>query len=351
MDGAKVSIITCLYNVSSFLPQGLDCLVNQSYENLEIIIVDDGSCDDSLEKCKEVAKKDSRIRIFNKENGGLGSARNMGLDNATGDYIYFYDVDDRIELDLVEKNVELMDEKQAELIVFGFYVYDVARQQVDSLTFKEHFIESNEDLKSVFLDELLFVRFGNGFAWNKFYKRSFIEKYHIRFENQRIQQDEVFNLKFYPLLNRVYISPDKLYHYYIYNTGNTRSKYIRDRFDIYLSIFNHLLDFANIWGISDSRFMEYTYKRFYAGIENTVVFNTFHKCSPLSMKEKKTEIIRILENKSVQDCIKYIGTHCDMGIEQRLYYNAFVSKSFFKILLLKNLFVSLRRIRHRISRK
>lgn len=346
MDGAKVSIITCLYNVSSFLPQGLDCLVNQSYENLEIIIVDDGSSDDSLEKCEEYARKDSRIRIFHKENGGLGSARNMGLDNATGDYIYFYDVDDRIELDLVEKNVALMNNKQVELIVFGFYVYDVANKKNDNLTFKERLIESNESLKSVFLDELLFVRFGNGFAWNKFYKRSFIEKYHIRFENQRIQQDEVFNLKFYPLLNRVYISPDKLYHYYIYNTGNTRSKYIKDRFGIYLSIFNHLLDFADVWGISDSRFMEYAYKRFYAGIENTVVFNTFHKCSPLSMKEKKAEIIRILENESAQNCIKYIGTHCDMGIEQRLYYNAFVSRAFYKILFLKYLFGFLRQIKH-----
>lgn len=351
MDVAKVSIITCLYNVSSFLPHGLDCLVNQSYENLEIIIVDDGSSDDSLEKCKEVAKKDSRIRIFHKENGGLGSARNMGLDNATGDYIYFYDIDDRIELDLVEKNVALMNDKKVDLIVFGFYVYDVASKQIDSLTFKEHFIESNGSLKSVFLDELLFVRFGNGFAWNKFYRRSFIEKYHIRFENQRIQQDEVFNLKFYPLLNRVYISPDRLYHYYIYNTGNTRSKYIKDRFDIYLSIFNHLLEFADIWGISDCRFIQYAYKRFYAGIENTILFNTFHQCSPLSMKEKRTEIMRILENKSAQDCIKYIGTHCDMGIEQHLYYNAFVSRSFYKILLLKYLFGCLRRIKHSFYRR
>ena len=117
----KVSIIIGLYNVASFLKEKrLSCILNQTYSNIEIILVNDGSIDETQVICEELHAVDNRIIIVNKPNGGLGSARNAGLDAATGDYIWFYDVDDEAELDLIEKNVRWMQTYQTDLNIFGY---------------------------------------------------------------------------------------------------------------------------------------------------------------------------------------------------------------------------------------
>ena len=346
----KVSIIIGLYNVSFFLEEKrLSCLLNQTYSNLEIILVNDGSTDDTLSICHDLAKKDKRIVIVNKENGGLGSARNAGLDAATGEYIWFYDVDDEAELNLIEKNVRWMQAYQTDLNIFGYYCITPHLQTTEKVRFKERNITDNEFLKSVFIDELLLIPNGNGFAWNKFYRKSFIDKYQIRFGNQRIQQDEVFNLQFYPKLDKVYISSELLYHYYIYNTGNTRSKFIKDRYEIYHSIFMHLKDFASSWKLHDKRLEKYTYQRFYSGIENVILFNTFHPDSGYSLQEKKKEILRILNLASTKECLMFIKQNIPLGLEQRMYLKAYISKSFYQILCLKKVSKLLRDIKHFIK--
>ena len=343
----KVSIIIGLYNVSSFLKEKrLSCLLNQTYSNLEIILVNDGSTDDTLVICNDLAKKDKRIVIVNKENGGLGSARNAGLDAATGEYIWFYDVDDEAELNLIEKNVQWMQAYQTDLNIFGYYCITPYLHTTEEVRFKERNITDNKFLKSIFIDELLLVPNGNGFAWNKFYRKSFIDKYQIRFGNQRIQQDEVFNLQFYPKLDKVYISSELLYHYYIYNTGNTRSKFIKDRYEIYHSIFMHLKDFATRWKLHDKRLEKYTYRRFYSGIENVILFNTFHPDSGYSLQEKKKEVLRILNLASTKECLIFIKQNKPLGLEQRMYLNAYISKSFYQILCLKKVSKLLRNIKH-----
>ena len=237
-DKALVSVIICLYNVSSFLREKkLSCILQQTYKNLEIILVDDGSTDDTYLLCEKLRNIDKRITLVKKENGGLGTARNAGLDNATGAYVWFYDVDDEADLQLIEKNVHWMEVYKSDMNIFGYHCITPALSLSENVSFTERKIHENQQLKSVFIDELLFVPNGNGFAWNKFYRRSFIEKYGFRFGCQRIQQDEVFNLQFYPFLDNVYISSELLYTYYIYSSGNNRSRYIHDRINIYISIY------------------------------------------------------------------------------------------------------------------
>lgn len=346
----KVSIIIGLYNVASFLKEKrLSCILNQTYSSIEIILVNDGSTDETQVICEELHAVDNRIIIINKPNGGLGSARNAGLDAATGDYIWFYDVDDEAELDLIEKNVRWMQTYQTDLNIFGYYCITPHLQTTEEVRFKERKIIDNLSLKSIFIDELLFVPNGNGFAWNKFYRKSFIDKHQIRFGNQRIQQDEVFNLQFYPLLEKVYISSELLYHYYIYNTGNTRSKFIKNRYEIYLSIFNKLKDFAIRWNLQDKRLEKYTYQRFYAGIENVILFNTFHPDSGYSLQEQKKEILRILNLASTKECLMYMKQNQHFGLEQRMYLKAYTHQAFYQILCLKKISKLLRDMKHFIK--
>jgi glycosyltransferase involved in cell wall biosynthesis len=346
-----VSIIICLYNVASFLQKKkLACILQQTYRNLEVILVDDGSTDNTYLLCEELKKSDQRIRLVRKANGGLGSARNAGLDEAQGDYVWFYDVDDDADTRLVEKNIYWMETYGSDVNIFGYHCITPYLHLSEEIRFKEREIHDNETLKSIFVDELLFVPNGNGFAWNKFYRRSFIEKYGFRFGNQRIQQDEGFNLQFYPLLNNVYISSELLYTYYIYNSGNNRSRYISNRINIYISVYNQLQSFITAWGVEDKRLEEYTYKRLYSGIVISLTYNLFHPNFKKTYKEKKTEFISILSKKQVVECLKHMQINKQLDLEQTLFVYSYLKKDFTLFFLLKNIFDSLRLIKKKISR-
>ena len=115
-----ISVIVPVYNVENYLPRCLDSIINQTYTNLEILLVDDGATDNSGKLCDEYAQKDNRIRVFHKENGGVSSARNMGLDNATGEYIAFVDSDDYIDKCMYEIMLNSSVQNNADIVVCGY---------------------------------------------------------------------------------------------------------------------------------------------------------------------------------------------------------------------------------------
>ncbi len=318
----KVSIIAGIYNVSRFLREKrLACIFNQSYKNWELILVDDGSTDDSGYLCDDFAKKDGRVRVIHKENGGLGSARNAGLAIATGDYIWFYDVDDEAYPELLEYGVAEMQNRQLDMLQFSFRAITPSLHIEEDVHLHERMIKGQEQLKNSYIDDILLVRNGNGFAWNKFYSRSFIERHHLRYENQRIQQDEVFNLKCYPFAERIYLSPKVLYDYYIYGSGNTGSHFIPNRFDIYVSVRNQFESLRRQWDITDKRFDDYLHKRFYSSIDHVLRFNLFHPDCQWTTEEKIREMKRVMNHPYTRDAIKYLKN--SMSFESQLYLHAY----------------------------
>lgn len=341
----KISIIVGLYNVASFLKEKqLNCIFNQTCSDWELILVDDGSTDETPVLCDRFAKQDKRVKVVHKENGGLGSARNAGMEVATGEYLWFYDVDDEVELNVLESCIQEMDARQTDMMIFGFWAITTYQNLTEEVHFKENEIRGQEQLRACYLDDLLFVRYGNGFAWNKVYRRCFIEQHQLRYENQRIQQDEVFNLKVYQKVNSIYLSDKLFYHYYIYKVGNTRSRFIPNRFEIYKSIYNHFMDLKKAWQISDERFEDAMQKRFYASISESLLFNLFHKNCPWNKQEKMQELHRIMNDEQVVHTMAYMSKQ-KMGLEQKLYYSAFIQKSLFLISLYRNLFLGLRKIK------
>lgn len=344
----KVSIISGIYNVSKFLRQWeLKDVINQTFGDWELLLVDDGSTDDSGVICDEFAKKDSRIKVIHKENGGLGSARNAGLDAAEGEYVWFYDVDDHAELNLLEYCVKEMDAKQLDLMMFGFRAITPDFNIEEDVHLNECLLEGQQQLCEHYLDDILFVKHGNGFAWNKFYRRSFLERHHLRFENQRIQQDEVFNLKIYPHLERVYLSPKVLYHYYIYGAGNTRSRFIPNRFEIYVNIRDHFEELRRQWNINEPRFDGYLQDRFYQSVDQSLRFNMFHPNCPWKKEEKKEEMERVMKHKYTIEAIRWkqiVG----MRIEDKLYLHAYKCRNEIELKLLCKSFDILRRIKNTI---
>ena len=346
----KVSIIIGLFNVSKYLEEKrLSCILQQTWSNLEILLINDGSADNTPEICQELANEDARIRLIDKPNGGLGSARNAGLDAATGEFVWFYDVDDDVELGLVEKNVRWMQDYQVDMTIFGMsYTYpDTGRTEISH--FKDRLFTSNEELKACFVDDIFLVPNGNGFVINKFYRRDFIQRVRARFGWQRIQQDELFNLQLYPRVNRLYLSQEPLYHYFIYSSGNNRSRFIPDRILIYESIFDGINRLQEEWNLTDKRMEDFAYKRLYQGIDLSILFNTFHPDAPSSRKWKKDEVLGILSRPTVLRCLDYFKKHNDFNLEGKMFLHAYNTRNYPKISFFRTVFQALRRIKHTLA--
>ncbi|MCD9494948.1 glycosyltransferase family 2 protein [Photobacterium carnosum] len=326
----KVSIIIGCYNVSKYLyDKKLSCILNQSYKNIEILLINDGSTDDTLSLCEKLALSDSRIKVFNKENGGLGSARNVGLDHASGDYIWFYDVDDEVELNLIEVCVDEINEKNhPDLIMFGFNVIDFKTKHKDIIQFPAVNIKNNSELKSQYLDLFVNVLHGNGFNWNKVYKRTLLDENEIRFGNNRIQQDEVFNVQVYPHVKTCQVLTDVLVDYYIYDSGNSRNRYIPNRFDIYKDVFDKLSSFNKEWLGDSVIYQERIDKKFVNSLSNIVSVDLFHPDCQLAIFEKINVIKKIYTQQYIINLMMK-DKKSKSGIFSSIYQNLILYKQYF----------------------
>ena len=201
----KFSVIVPIYNAEKYLRECLDSIVNQTYKNLEIILVNDGSKDDSLAICKEYASKDSRIILIDQKNSGVSETRNNALKIASGDYIQFVDSDDLCELNMIEKiALEIEDN---DIIVFGY-----------KNLYKDG-LEDNvciEDINTIdVLQEKLFSC-GSvlGFLWNKTFKASIIKEKNIKMKKDlKFAEDLVFVLEYLKYCNNVKNIKVPLYRY------------------------------------------------------------------------------------------------------------------------------------------
>ena len=262
--------------------------------------------------------------------------------------MWFYDVDDEARPNLLEYCVREMELRDLEVLQFGFKAITPSQNLEEDVHLKECIIENQKQLRLRYLDDFLFVKYGNGFMWNKFYRRSFIEKYHLRFDNLRIQQDEVFNLKAYRQAQRVFQSSEVLYNYYIYDKGNTRSRFIPNRFDIYVSIRDEFEKLRIAWSLVDSRFDDYLQKRFYQSVDQTLRFNLQHIDCPWNKEEKRNEIDRVMNHPYTKESMIWAVDNI-RDLENLLYLYAYRHRNLALLSVSSSLFTSLRNLKHRIS--
>ena len=170
MKNPKVSVIVPIYNVEKYLDRSVDSLVNQTYENIEIILVDDGTKDSSGEIADRRAKEDSRIKVIHKLNGGLGSARNSGIKEATGEYLLFLDSDDYVDLNTIEELVKEA-KKGYDIVCCGFDRVDEETKKV----YSQEMISMPFDELEINKDTILETAFLNPSGWGKLFKKDIIK--------------------------------------------------------------------------------------------------------------------------------------------------------------------------------
>lgn len=215
----KVSILVAAYNIEKYIEQCIASIINQDYNNLEIIIVDDNSSDNTSVICDRMANTDSRIKIIHhKKNTKLPGVRNTGLDNATGDYIIFVDGDDWLAPDFVSYMLKTITVFDADMAINK--VNFTSRDLIQVKNEKE--IEKWSAEKAT--AELLFPHLPIG-AWNKIYRRDFLEKNDLRFRNLFTAEGETFISECAQKANCVAVGYRKVYYYRLNNTNSATTKY------------------------------------------------------------------------------------------------------------------------------
>lgn len=225
----KISIIVPVYKVEKYLNRCIDSILNQSYKNIEVILVDDGSPDNCGKICDEYLLKDNRIRVIHKENGGLSSARNAGLDIATGDYIGFVDSDDWIEPKMYETLIENVIKYNAQISVGG--VVDLLEEGNKYTSIKSTFdgnikiecLNKEDAMKKFFL--------GSWSAWDKIYKREVHEK--IRFPEGEINEDEAIAMQILDNCEKIVYTNEVFYNYIKRSDSITTSEFSEKKLDWY----------------------------------------------------------------------------------------------------------------------
>lgn len=220
-----ISIVVPIYNVEKYLKKCVESILNQTYKNFELILVDDGSPDRCGEICEDFAKKDLRIRVIHKENGGLSSARNAGIDVAKGEYIGFVDSDDYIEPFMYEKLVNAVVKDNCLLSVCSVkYVFEDG-----SAVTKENSEESQVfDFNRAILEMNTYRLFDMG-AWSKLYHRDLFKE--IRFPVGKLSEDFYIMYKIFDIAQRVSYVADPCYNYLQRTNSISRNTKINHDFE------------------------------------------------------------------------------------------------------------------------
>lgn len=215
-----VSIIVPIYNVERFLDKLILSLIQQTYKNLEIILIDDGSQDNSGSICDCYAKQDNRIKVVHKENGGVSSARNFGLDICSGEYISFIDGDDWVEPDYIEYLLSVMNFANADL-AFSDKNFTTRDRTQNTKDFYE--VWDREKTVALFLYPGIAIG-----CWNKIYRRKFLCDHDIRFKMQRSGEGMHFIVTAAQYAKNIGVGHRKIYNYRLNNENSAVTKYNLD---------------------------------------------------------------------------------------------------------------------------
>ncbi len=208
----KVSIIVAVYNVERYIQRCVDSLLNQTYRNTEIILVDDGSTDGSAAICDDYAAKDPRVKVVHKPNGGVSSARQAGLEECSGDYVIHADPDDYVEADMIASLLAKAIETEADIVTCDFFMNDQVKRQ--------YYADSADLLKKQIDVETICV------CWNTFVRREFIIENQISFKPLWLcmSEDFLFICRLLAAGAKAVHLPKAFYHYWVSNGQSLTNK-------------------------------------------------------------------------------------------------------------------------------
>lgn len=279
-----VSIIIPIYNVEKYIDDCLKSVVNQTFRNIEIILVNDGTKDNSMQIVKRYAESDGRIKVINKINGGLSSARNAGLDIAKGDYIVFVDSDDFIENNMIEEMYNTAYNNNSDIIMCGYnrvntdFVYKV-KPPIDCN------IKYNKvDIYNIITNSQNYITW---FVWRNMYKSDLLNNNKIRFnESVKIGEDSCFNLEAFLSSNSIMCIDKELYNYRNNPNSLTQKKYQTNLEEILIIQYNEKIKIYKTHNMNKNAFVNLDLS-FITHSLNSIISNIYNGTSNNKLKELK----------------------------------------------------------------
>lgn len=326
---SKISIIIPVYNAEKYLPDVLKDLIEQTYSNLQIIAVDDGSTDNSREIIERFMLQDKRVSLVASENRGPSSARNLGLEHADGEFIRFIDADDRIPLDSMENLIlPYCNDEDIDLVI-GNYICTAEKNYYTGDPLKNGKKNDKEFAK-------LFVRhvksFYYGVPWNKLYRKDIIDRCKLRFDEKlKWCEDFLFNIDYYRQCKFIYFvnSTKGVYEYFVRESGITVK--LSDWSQMELKRIDKLryenaLDYFLVYNLDDACRLEWRYSGLYYKLSKLA-----HGKKDKTLKERYKDFSALLSEEEVYRYICFIQSDSNLAIwrflkhsiEKRHYQQAF----------------------------
>ena len=331
MGNELVSIVVPVYNVEKYLEECVSSITRQTYSNLEIILVNDGSSDNCPKICETWKKKDNRIKVIHKENAGLGMARNTGIDHATGQYICFFDSDDYIRVDTIEKCYQEITKESADVALFGYSRADGSGNIVRrAIPYTDERVYSGEVVQSEFLPELISgkpqTRTKNHLwmsACMAMYSMELIGRANWQFVSERkiIAEDAYSLLLLYKHVKKVVVIPQAFY-VYRKNEQSLTSTYRKDRYQKIKYFYEHSCEASRQCGYSKEVIERL--RRVYLSFTIAAMKQIVN--ADMSMREKRMELQAIIHDTKLQEVIKEVNVQ----------YQPIVRKVLFVVIRLKS---------------
>lgn len=257
--GPLVSIVMPVYNAAPYLKKSLESLLYQTYHNLEIICVNDGSVDNSLQILEGFTRKDSRVKVIDKPNSGAGETRNLGMKHVRGRYMCFVDSDDFVERNMIERLVDVAEEHGTDTVVFGMDTYDHVTGEFTPLEYavSKEMIPVEKVFYAADIDN--FYKYLVGFTVNKLYRSSFLLGLDLAFPKIGAHEDMPFTYLALSASKRTFYLDETLYHYRRSREGSlsdTTSNHYRYMFDALDCLRTELID-HNLWNDYERIFTNY----------------------------------------------------------------------------------------------
>lgn len=302
----EFSVIIPVYNCAKYLPRCIESITKQSYKNIEIILINDGSTDNSVNICQNYIKKDNRIILINKSNEGVSKARNDALKLMSGKYAIFLDSDDYLDDGYFEEiNKIITQHNEIELITFGFYsdVNDRNGTDISSdiINYRENYYSSHDEIKNDLInlwDKSILYN-----VWNKVYLKSIIDRYNIKFIDFYFGEDVEFNKKYLNVVKNLYNSEKCFYHYIREREGAVTKEFKSDIFDIRKKEFEEFNDYFEKWGIAKADYFEFSCRRYIERILGCIE-NTY--CTKMSFENRYKTIKMMIMDSTTRKALKYI---------------------------------------------
>lgn len=297
-----ISVIVPVYNVEKYLYKSIKSICNQTYKNIEIILINDGSTDMSYEICERLRCEDQRITVINQSNQGVSAARNIGINHSQGKYIYFMDADDYIEQDMLQNMRKIYEKYTTDIVICGYYFETQINDKINKyeVRYKEVFYEDRDQLRKDFVklwDKSLMYN-----IWNKLYKKDIIIKNKLRFPNYSMGEDLEFNKEYVRICKSVFVLDKCYYHYIRERQKSATTGYVKNWFDIRSEENERLKKYFCDFNVYNDEGREYLSRRYIERIIGCIE-NEFNINNNSKLIDKLKEINKILNSDGTKEAV------------------------------------------------